>query len=82
MALRLYKALEARKTRNNVCETLCPQPLSLTMLEAASYNNFRDILMTSFLCPNLQRATTRKKNLFYFILTTLFTHYHLSADQV
>ena len=36
------------KTRNDVYETLCPQPLSLTMFEAASYNNFPDILMTSF----------------------------------
>ena len=49
------------------------------MFEAASYNNFRDILITSFQCPNLERAITQKwefigkKNLyfspFYFFWT-------------
>ena len=34
------------------------------MFEAASLNNFQDILITSFQCPNLQRAIT--KNFFIF----------------
>ena len=36
------------------------------MFEAASYNNIRDILMTGFQCPNLQRAITRKNKIFFF----------------
>ena len=30
------------------------------MFEVASYNHFRDISITIFQCPNLQRAITRK----------------------
>ena len=36
------------------------------MFEAASYNNFRDILMISFQCPNLQKAIARKKKYLFF----------------
>ena len=35
--------------------------------------------ISSFLCPNFQRAITQKNNL---IFTRLSTHYPLSADQV
>ena len=38
----------------------------MTIFEAASYNNFRDILITSFQCPNLQRAITRKNKITFF----------------
>ena len=47
----------------------------MTMFEAPSYKYFRDILMTNFQRPNLQRAITRKKqNSFFFqIFTRLST---------
>ena len=63
-------------TKNCVYETLCPQPfaclppcsadnlftilLQLTKSEATSFNSFREIFITSFRCPNLQRALTQK----------------------
>ena len=39
----------------------------LAMFEAASYNNFWDILITSFQLTNMQRAIAQKKdNNFFF----------------
>ena len=37
----------------------------LTKFEAPSYNNFWDNLITSFQCPNLQRAIAKKKTFFF-----------------
>ena len=47
--------------------------------QADSYNSFRDIFLTSYACPNLQRAITRriKFNNFYYIFTSKSTHYLL-----
>ena len=36
------------------------QIIKLTNFEAPSYNNFRDIMIVPFQCPNLQRAITQK----------------------
>ena len=53
------------------------------MFEAAIFNNFRDILITIFQRPNLQKAITRKnKIVFFLIFTRLSSRYLLSADQV
>ena len=67
-------------TRNCVYETLCPQPFACqpsflpgnlqiilykpTISVATSCYSFRDIFITSFLCPNLQRAISHK-NIFF-----------------
>ena len=36
------------------------------MFKAASYDYFWDILVTSFQCPNLQRATTKNRVILYY----------------
>ena len=47
----------------------------LSKFEAPSCNDFK---ISSFLCPNFQRAITRKKIKHFFL--KLSTHYPLSAD--
>ena len=51
----------------------------LTMFEVASYTTFLEFFITSFQCPYLLRAITRKKITFLQIFTRKFTYYPLSA---
>ena len=55
---KIYNNLLKKKSPGNLLTIFC----QLTMFDAASYNNFRDILNTSFQCPTLQRAITKKNS--------------------
>ena len=61
MNTNLQRAITPEKIDGISSGNLLIIPYQLTMFQAPSSNNFREILLTSLKCPNLQRAITPEK---------------------